>query len=177
MQILNDTKSPNNQQDFAMELSPQVVKNMKALNDPAALPRCGASCRMCGSLCIETANHDTNLRPHDAIHQPAGVAGMHFIKSLKLNYLTCSQSYECDATFILHETGQHVYKFRNFDKVFPGWKNPRINEELPVREYILATYNKDLAKKYKVKPCADIPSSFFRDLATVKEQLTRELQN
>jgi hypothetical protein len=177
MQILNDTKSPNNQQDFAMELSPQVVKNIKALNDPAALPRCGASCRMCGSLCIETANHDTNLRPHDAIHQPAGVAGMHFIKSLKLNYLTCSQSYECDATFILHETGQHVYKFRNFDKVFPGWKNPRINEELPVREYILATYNKDLAKKYKVKPCADIPSSFFRDLATVKEQLTRELQN
>lgn len=150
---------------------------MKALNDPAAFPRCGASCRLCGSLCIETADHDTNLRPHDAIHQPAGVAGIHCSKSRTLFSETCSQSYECDATFRIHENDQQVFKYRNFDKVFPGWKNPRINEELPVREYILATHNEDLAKKYKMKPCADISSSFFRSLATVKEQLKRELQN
>ena len=52
--------------------------------------------------------------------------------------------------------------------------DPKINEELQFRQYILATYNEDIAKKYDLKPCTDIPSHFFRDFATVREQLKRD---
>ncbi len=53
--------------------------------------------------------------------------------------------------------------------------DPKINEELPLREYILATYNEDIARKYNLKPCTDIPSQYAnRNLATIREQLERE---
>jgi hypothetical protein len=75
--MLEDQESPNNQQEFAKELGPEVVEYMKSLNDPATLPRCDAICPMCENLCVEAANHDTDLRPHNAIHQPGGIAGVH----------------------------------------------------------------------------------------------------
>ena len=67
-------------------------------------------------------------------------------------------------------------KYTEFAEVYPGWKVPRINEEIPIRQYILATYNKDIAKKYKLKPCSKIPSAYFRDLLTIREQLTRDTE-
>jgi hypothetical protein len=76
IQMLEDQESPS-KQDFAKELGSEVVQYMKSLNDPATLPRCDATCPMCKSLCIEAANHDTGLRPHNAIHQPGGIAGVH----------------------------------------------------------------------------------------------------
>jgi hypothetical protein len=69
------------------------------------------------------------------------------------------------------------YYYRDFATVFPGWNNPRINEELPLREYILATYNQDIAKRYHLKPCPNIPLKYFRDLVSIKEQLKREIEN
>ena len=69
------------------------------------------------------------------------------------------------------------YKFRDYAKVFRGWKDPRINDELPLREYILATYNEEIAKKYNLKPADDIPASYFRDLSSIKEQLERDIEN
>jgi hypothetical protein len=61
--------------------------------------------------------------------------------------------------------------------VVNGWKDPRINEELPLREYILAKYNEYIAQKYGLKPCPKIPPNYFRDLPTIKRQLQREIQN
>ena len=69
------------------------------------------------------------------------------------------------------------YKFRDYAKVFRGWKDPRINDELPLREYILATYNKQIAEKYSVKHSSHIPASYFRDLSTIKEKLETEIAN
>ena len=174
IQMLKGQVSPKNQQDFAKNLAPQVVEYMKSLNDPATLPRCDAICPMCQSFCIEAANHDTGLRPHNAIHQPGGIAGVHVLTSKELTANTCSQSYECNETFKMDDK---CHKYRDFANIFPGWNNPRINEELPLREYIMATYNQDIAKMHNLKPCPYIPASYFRVLTTIKEQLKREIKN
>ena len=147
---------------------------MKILNDSAALPRCDACCPMCRSLCIEPANHDTTLRPHDAVHQPGGLGGVHTRNSQELVRSTCSQHCEMDQEFYTAATHTVSRKFRDFANVYSGWKVPRINEELPLRQYILATYNEDVEKLYNVKPCSTIPPEYFRDLSNIREQLLRD---
>ncbi|EFX65300.1 hypothetical protein DAPPUDRAFT_264900 [Daphnia pulex] len=59
--------------------------------------------------------------------------------------------------------------------VYPEWKDPRINEESPLREYILATYNNKIAEKCGRKPCPNVPASYFRVLSTIKEQLNMDI--
>jgi hypothetical protein len=173
---INSQKAPKAQQEFAKELGPLVLNYMRTLNDPAALPRCDAYCRMCGSLCIEAAGHDTNLRPHDAVHQPAGIAGVRSVDTQELVSTTCSQSYINDGTFRFSKDETVLHKYRDFAKVFPGWKDPRINEELPLRQFILFKYNEDIAKKYNVKPCPKIPPEYVRDLSNIRETLIRETE-
>ncbi len=125
--------------------------------------RCEAFCRMCKSLCIEAANHDTQDRPHDTIHQPGGVAGLSCVGTEELNHRTCrhaiNESYEEDGSFYLNGDLTVDYPYRDYAKVFPGWKDPRIIEELPLRQYILTTYNKEISKEYNVKLSTEIPSS------------------
>jgi hypothetical protein len=177
MQVLKGEASIQDEKNYAKELSPKVVQYMITLNDKAALPRCNECCRRCKSLCIEAANHDTKEKPHDAIHQPHGIAGFHYYGSDKLSSKTCSQSYEQDEGFYLNGDYTVSYKYRDFATVFPGWKDPRINEELPLREYIMAKYNEEIAKKYEAKPADDIPASYSRDLSFIKEQLKRDIAN
>ncbi|EFX66291.1 hypothetical protein DAPPUDRAFT_116524 [Daphnia pulex] len=99
-----------------------------------------------------SANHDTKLTPHDTIHQPGGIAGLNLNKDYSV-----------------------FYNYKDYSKIFPGWKDPRIDEEMPVREYILATYNKQIAEKYKLKPSTNIPASYSRNLSSIKEQLEGEI--
>ncbi len=161
---------------YSKQLSPKVVTHMKKVNDKAALPRCDAFCRLCKSLCMEPANHDTEDRPHDAVHQPGGVSGFHYIQTDELWHFTCSQSYEENGTFHLNNDLTVTYRFKDYAKVFPGWKDPRIKEELPLREYILATYNKEIAQKYNLKPSTKIPPSYSsKTLSEIKEQLKRDI--
>ncbi len=101
IEVVEKQEAIKNQREFSEEMSPKVVQHMKNVNDKAALPRCDASCRMCNSLCIKAANHDTQDRPHDAVHQPGGVAGTHYVYTEELDHKTCSQSYEEDDTFHL----------------------------------------------------------------------------
>ncbi len=176
IEVLEKQETIKNQREYAEQLSPKVVKHMKKENDKAALPRCDSFCRMCKSLCIEPANHDTQDRPHDAVHQPGGVAVVRYTCSKELDHKTCSQYYEEDGEFYLDGDYTVLYRYRNFAKVFPGWKDPRINEELPLRQYILATYNNEIAKKYNVKPSIKIPPSYSsRTLSSIKKQLEREI--
>jgi hypothetical protein len=126
-------------------------------------------------LCIQSANHDTKLRPHDAIHQPGGISGLAYRGSNNLVSTTCSQSYEKGRGFYLGHNYDVMYKYKDYAKVFPGWKNPRIAEELPLREYILAVYNKDIARMHNTLPCTTIPSTYFRSLSTIKKQLKRDI--
>ena len=72
-----------------------------------------------------------------------------------------------DRNFYPTATETVMRKFRDFAGVFPGWKGPRINEELPLRQYILATYKEDLTKLYNVKPCSTIPPKYFRFLPNI----------
>jgi hypothetical protein len=174
IRVLDYQEPPKNQEKFAKELSPKVVQYMKIRNDPVALPRCDAYCTLCSSLCIEAANHDTSLTPHDAIHQPVGITGLKNVDDLTIDSETCSDCYQKDWSFRLSNTSEWQ-KYRDYAKVFPGWKNPRTNEESPLREYIFATYNEEIAKKYKKKPCANVPAKYFRDLSTIREQLKRDI--
>ena len=80
----------------------------------------------CFSLCIQSANHDTKLRPHDAIHQPGGLRGMAYRDIRNLVSTTCSQSYEKGKGFYLGHNFDVKYKYKDYANVFPGWKYPRI---------------------------------------------------
>lgn len=175
IQMLRDLKPPKNLKEFANELSPKVVLFMRTSNDPAALPRCDACCWLCKSLCMQSANHDTELRPHDAIHQPGGISGFCDRYTRELVSDTCNQSYEKDSRFYLDRNYDVSYKFKDFYKVFPGWRNPRIDEEMPLREYIFAMYNKEISEMHNVYPCTRIPEKYFRDLFTIKKQLKRDI--
>ena len=46
-----------------------------------------------------------------------------------------------DQEFYPDETLTVLRKYRDFADVYPGWKVPRINEELLLRQYLLTTYN------------------------------------
>jgi hypothetical protein len=174
-EAIDNVSSPNEHEEFAEELSPKVVQHLKTLKSKTALPRCDAHCPMCRSLCIEAFDHDTEHRPHDAIHQPGGVAGTNYRDTDELVHTTCSQSYEADRGFYLNKEDTVAKKYRDFSKVYPEWKDPRINEESPLREYILATYNNKIAEKYGLKPCRNVPASYFRVLSTIKEQLKMDI--
>jgi hypothetical protein len=176
IEVLEKQEAIKDKNKYSKQLSPKVVQHMKKVNDKAALPRCDLCCRLCNSLCIEAANHDTQDKPHDAVHQPGGVAGQSYMHTDELVHRTCHQSYEKDGSFHLNNDLTVSYRYRDYAKVFPGWKDPRSNEELPLREYILATYNKEIAKKYNKKPSTQIPSSYSsRTLSSMKEQLEREI--
>jgi hypothetical protein len=71
---------------------------MTTLTNKAVLPRCYTYCPCCSSLCIEAINHNTADIPHDSVHQPSGVVGVHGRHSKELRYKTCSQEYEEDNT-------------------------------------------------------------------------------
>jgi hypothetical protein len=77
------------------------------------------------------------------------------IHTEELDHTTCSQSHEEEGKFFL----KGDFRFdccrlslqRDFAKVFLGWKDYRIDEELPLRQYISAEYNNKIAKKYNKK--------------------------
>jgi hypothetical protein len=175
IQAIDSVKSLKCQEEFSKELSPKVVNYMKTLTNKAELPRCETSSPCCYSLCIEAINHNTSEIPHDSVHQPSGIAGVHGRHSKELSHTTCSQEYEEDGTIFFGDADTVGKKYKEFAKEFPEWKDPKINEESPLREYILATYNNELAAKYGVKPCPDVPASYFRVLSSIKEQLKTQV--
>ena len=61
--------------------------------------------------------------------------------------------------------------YKDFGVVFPDWLQPTFMEHLPLREYILATYNQQIAKHYKKKPSVDIPPEYHHNLYNIRLQL------
>ena len=81
------------------------------------------------------------------------------------------------STFYPDSTSKVSRKYTEFAEVYSRTKVPRINEDISLRQYILATYSKDiaiLAKEYNLKPCSDSLLNIFRSLSTIREQLIRE---
>ena len=146
-------------------------------------PRCKVACPHCKSLCIHPANHDTLTLKHDTHHQPGGLVGVHWYsdpsaekreKDDTLCHETCSMNFENDGSFIFGPSEKlEVKYYRDFDKVFPDWMNPKLMERLPLREYIFAKFQKAIAKKYKLKKCLSIPADYHHDLETIRQDLEK----
>jgi hypothetical protein len=88
---------------------------------------------------------------------------LHFANTEELDHTTCSRCmswrqissrrrlYRTVATFFLKGNFRfdccRLFLQRDFAEVFTGWQDPRINEELPLRDYISAEYNNEIAQK------------------------------
>ena len=170
------------------KFSRKVIEYMKSSPftkfGESSRPRCDSCCPICKALCIEAANHDTRITPHNAIHQPAGIVGVSYRVGSDLpdqipNSLiatTCSQRYALDRSFYPNPDSEESYSFEEFFMVFPGWKNPLINEDVPLRQYIFAQYNDEIAEQYHMEPCVEIPRNYYRDLWAIKKQLEMDTQ-
>ena len=122
------------------------------------------------SVAVCASSRPITTQPSDRMTlfiNQGGLVGIYSRSKRKLVHISCSQSCEMDGKFNPDTNSTVSRKYTEFAEVYPGWKVPRINEEIPIRQYILATYNKDIAKKYKLKPCSKIPSAYFRDLLTI----------
>ena len=165
-------------------ISRKVLTYMQDVRrEDVSRPRCRAACPHCHSLCIHPANHDTLAVKHDTHHQPEGLVGLRWASnpgteksgiSDTLCYETCSMSLENDEFFIEISSGNTEVKYyRDFDKHYPAWMNPKLMERLPLREFIFANYQDAIAKKYQVKKCLGIPPGFYHDLETLRQYLER----
>lgn len=170
VKVLDVSCLPKEDETFAIEISPKVIQHMK--NDRSVKPRCDASCPKCRSLCFLNASHNTSFVKHDTVHQPSGIVGASYEGTQELVYKTCNQSTVDNEKFKFKEKWEY---YRDFCKVFPDWREPSIVEEWPLREYILANYNKDIAKKCKKQPSSNIPPRYKRDLKTIRAEIEREL--
>ena len=170
-------RMPLRDEKWEEALSRQVIKYMRNVRrEDVARPRCIAACPRCDSLCIHPANHDTSAVKHDTYHQPEGIVGncwakiKGFEKSNSLIHETCAMHFECNNFFYFFDKKK---RFKNFDKVYPEWMNPKMLERLPHREYIFAVYQEDIAKKYYKKECLDIPLDYYHDLGKLRQDLEK----
>jgi hypothetical protein len=73
----------------------------------------------------------------------------------ELDHTTCSTSHEEEGKFFLKGDFRfdccRLSLHRDFAKVFPGWKDYRIDEELLLRDYISAGNKNKIAKTYNKK--------------------------
>ncbi|EQC39654.1 hypothetical protein SDRG_03083 [Saprolegnia diclina VS20] len=136
------------------------------------MPRCGKPCPMCKCPCTKALGHvSSEDRSHDTHHQPQGLVGTYEYEPL--HYLvvdSCPTSVEKDADIVFRDGTRHRY--REFDKAFPDWAIPRVTQPLPLREYIFAKYQKQLAIKFKRPASIDIPPSYRHDLRNLERQIS-----
>ena len=168
---------------WKMDVSKQVLQHMRSVRgDDVARPRCKIACPRCNSLCIHPANHDTTIKKHDTFHQPGGLAGAHWTEEhpkeifrLTLCHQTCSEHFVENNKFIIwNGDKKESHFYRDFAKVYSDWMEPKLDERLPLREYIFAKYQEELAHKYEVKECIEIPSAYSNhDLETIRLNLER----
>ena len=159
---------------------PVLVYMQDVRRDGVTRPRCQAACPQCGSLYIHPANHDTLTVKHDTFHQPGGLNGMRWFcrpgteKTIKVDTLcheTCTMHLASDRSFFLANGEEKCY--RDFDKVYSKWMLPKLMDRLPLREYIFANYQEDLAREYLLKKSIDIPPNYHHDLETIRRDIER----
>jgi len=164
--------------NWKKELSKQVLLHMRNVRrEEVARPRCRAFCPLCRSLCIHPANHDTATVKHDTFHQPQGLTGGRWsleVRREELRGTLCHQT--CSVDFLENNNfkfnGKWT-KYKDFCRVYPDWVDPKLTERLPLREFIFANYQEDLARKYARKQCVDIPVHYRHHLETIRADLER----
>ncbi len=173
IELLERRISPEKKEDFSENLSRKVLTYIfQEHSFPTVKPCCNEFCPICKSLCIDVANHNLQERPHDAIHQPRGLVGVHHEKNLDLIATTCSESNE--EGFYLDrriDPKHHRHLLKDFSNFFICWKTPSLVKDLPLRQFIMANYNEEIAKKYGMEVCKDIPQHYFHDLSDIRKHL------
>ncbi|KDO33894.1 hypothetical protein SPRG_01774 [Saprolegnia parasitica CBS 223.65] len=141
-------------------------------NANGVVPRCGKPCPMCKCPCTKALGHvSSEDRSHDTHHQPQGLVGTYEYEPL--HYLvvdSCPTSVEKDADIVFRDGTRHRY--REFDKAFPDWAIPHATQPLPLREFIFAKYQKQLANKFKRPASIAIPPSYQHGLRNLERQIS-----
>lgn len=174
--------------DISIQISNSNIRKVvhmvrERLNDSrldAARPRCDAVCPRCNVTCMNAASHSGE---HDSLHQPQGLCGVGVVqqssnrliqtildkyeaKKLELAWPSCVKCIELN--YFIEEPGK-IVSYRDWTKLFPTWALPSedLGKTVQLREYIFATYQKELLNKYKslgndhLEACPDIPREYF----------------
>ena len=165
--------------NWKTKLSKEVLEYMQTVrSEEVARPRCKVACPLCRSLCIHDADHDTLTRKHDTHHQPGGLTGTYWdLETQRVDYRgtlcqqTCANNLMENNRFKFNDEWR---SYQDFGKVYTDWMDPKLLERLPLREYIFANYQEDIAKKYDRKECIDIPADYHHDLETIRADRERE---
>ncbi|KAK2701834.1 hypothetical protein QYM36_019529 [Artemia franciscana] len=108
---------------------------------------CQEPCPLCKSPCFLEMSHNG---PHDTFHQPDGLVGMRYVKSNKLSAMACNTT-PLDHCFILQN--EEKWKYAYFSNKFTNWMQPdRTKPVSDYREYLISSYNKQIADYYSLKP-------------------------
>ncbi|KAK2709411.1 hypothetical protein QYM36_013169 [Artemia franciscana] len=109
---------------------------------------CQEPCPLCESPCFLEVSHNG---PHDTFHQPKGLVGMRYVEGKKLSADACNTT-PLDHHFRLHD-GDGSWKYADFSKKFTNWMQPdRTKPVSDYREYLIRSYNKQIAAYYSVNP-------------------------
>ena len=157
--------------DWKMELSSKILNRLREeRTEEGVRPRCNAFCPLCKSLCTLPYGHNAT-RKHETFHQPKGLVGTYWFSGPRAGTLSAGCCTGEDYNF-WHKDKFHSYE--DFSKIFPDWLQPTFMENLPLREYIFATYHKEIAVHYGYKPSIDIPESYYHDLNQIRQMLERK---
>ena len=140
----------------------------------AAKPRCSARCPMCKMQCMEAESHDGQ---HNCLHQPDGLAGVHYVHSKELCVRTCTEHVEHGDTFYPDaDHSKPAIPYADFSKQYLTWKKPsaKYPQEMmanyEARLYIFAKYQHKIAQRLNLKPCPNVPTPESLDVLKGKLQ-------
>ncbi|KAK2720925.1 hypothetical protein QYM36_004718 [Artemia franciscana] len=129
---------------------------------------CQEPCPLCASLCFLEVSHNGS---HDTFHQPDGLVGWRYVESNKLSAMACNST-PLDHNFIL-QNGEE-WKYAYFSNKFTNWMQPdRTKPVSDYREYLIRSYNKQIADYYSLKP-SDI-SVNAESLEVVMDKIIRKV--
>ncbi|OQR89188.1 hypothetical protein THRCLA_22726 [Thraustotheca clavata] len=156
----------------------EIIRNETQDSNLGVIPRCGQICPMCGCPCTKDIDHISSSEddeiPHDTYHQPVRLCGRVYDESKKLVGKSCVQSTIDNVKLVLEDGTKIPYK--QFNKAFPfTWVIPHVNQNLPLREYIFANFQVDLAIYYNKPKCSSIPRKYFHDINDIARQIDQLL--
>ncbi|KDO19247.1 hypothetical protein SPRG_15121 [Saprolegnia parasitica CBS 223.65] len=176
----------------------KVIRNEAYGAADGIMPRCGKPCPRCKCPCTKALGHafrkkDTKAPSrasskkatrghvsttedntlHDTYHQPGGLVGGYCVDTKQLYALSCAACV-VENDYMVLSSGNRPYT--DFPKVYRGWALPRVTKFLPLREYIFANCQPELARNHNMLQCATIPASYAHDLGDIEKQLERLLR-
>ena len=108
-------------------------------------PLCNEACPLCKSLCILPFGHKS-AEKHNTFHQSRALSGGYWTETCDPPLAGSLAAHNCSTSGnaqFWHADKWNDYK--DFGVVFPDWLQPTFMKHLPLREYILATYNEQMS--------------------------------